>query len=94
MSIYLITYDLKSASKDYVDLYSKIKKIGEWQHPLESVWLVKSTTRDAWHIYEYLREEKDEKDLLMVVKVDLDDIQGWLPKSFWAWVHETVGRND
>lgn len=92
MSVYLVTYDLKSTSKDYGSLYARIKEMGEWQHPLDSVWLVKSDN-NARDIFSILCEEKDEKDLLMVVRVELSDIQGWLSKSFWNWVNENKGRN-
>jgi hypothetical protein len=86
MDVYLITYDLKSVNKDYAELFSRIKELGEWQHPLDSVWLVRSV-RNANSIYLSLREVMGEKDLAMVVKVELSDIQGWLPKSFWSWVN-------
>lgn len=89
MNAYLITYDLKSSSKDYSNLYTKIKEIGDWQHPLDSVWLVKSD-KSANEIFGGLREEKDEKDLLLVVRVELSDIQGWLSKTFWNWVNDIM----
>ncbi len=92
MNIYLITYDLKSSNRDYANLYALIKEMGEWQHPLDSVWLVK-TWRRASDIYDILRQEKGEKDLLMVVRVELSDIQGWLSKSFWNWVNDNNERN-
>lgn len=92
MNTYLITYDLKSSNKDYANLYALIKEMGEWQHPLDSVWLVK-TWRRASDIYAILRQEKGEKDLLMVVRVELSDIQGWLSKSFWNWVNDNNERN-
>jgi len=92
MNIYLITYDLKSPNRDYTNLYALIKDMGEWQHPLDSVWLIK-TWRSASGIYDILRREKGEKDLLMVVKVELSDIQGWLSKSFWNWVNDNNDRN-
>ncbi len=93
MNVYLITYDLKSVNKDYGSLYAKIKELGEWQHPLDSVWLVKSEEK-ARAIYETLREEKEAKDLLMVIRVELSDVQGWLPKTFWNWVHANNGRKE
>lgn len=39
--IFLITYDLKEPGQDYSELYEAIKGLGDWQHPLESMWLVK-----------------------------------------------------
>lgn len=40
MSIYLITYDLRTPGKDYNDLWDALKRLGA-KRALESVWLVK-----------------------------------------------------
>lgn len=92
MNTYLITYDLKSENKDYSNFYACIKGLGDWQHPLDSVWLVK-TSVNANNIFDILRNEKDEKDLILVIKVDLLDTQGWLSKTFWDWVNASNGKN-
>lgn len=38
---FIISYDLKGGGSDYTELYEAIKSVGEWQHPLESTWVVK-----------------------------------------------------
>lgn len=40
MRIYLITYDLKQIGQNYSELYNSIKSLGDWRHPMESVWFV------------------------------------------------------
>lgn len=38
----LITYDLKRPGQNYSELFTQIKKLGNWAHPLESTWLVQT----------------------------------------------------
>jgi len=46
--VYLITYDLNAEGQDYNLLYEKIKSLGEWFHPLESVWFLQPP---SWILY-------------------------------------------
>lgn len=83
--VYLITYDLKTLGKDYNTLYDAIKSIGEYYHPLESTWLVKSRL-NANSISASLRAVMDNNDYLFVVNINKQDRQGWLPKTAWEWL--------
>ena len=58
---YIISYDLKGGGADYTELYEAIKSVGEWQHPLESTWVVK-TDLDQNQIYEKLKILKSARD--------------------------------
>ena len=51
MNFYIVSYDLKNPGRDYTALYDAIKSIGEWQHPLESVWIVATNTCNENSIY-------------------------------------------
>lgn len=83
--VYLITYDLKTPGKDYNPLYDAIKSIGDYYHPLESTWLVKSHS-NANSISTSLRAIMDNNDYLFVVNISKQDRQGWLPKTAWEWL--------
>ncbi len=84
---FLITYDLKRPGQNYSDLYDAIKSEGDWQHPLESTWVVKTDNLVlANTIYEHLRPCIDENDSLFIVEITAQDRQGWLAKSFWEWL--------
>ena len=86
---FLITYDLKRPGQNYSDLYDAIKSEGDWQHPLESTWAVKTETSvSANTLYERLRPFIDENDSLFVVEITAQDRQGWLAESFWTWLKE------
>lgn len=86
---FLITYDLKRPGQNYSDLYDAIKSEGDWQHPLESIWAVKTgISVSAGTLYERLRPLIDENDSLFIVEITDQDRQGWLDKPFWTWLKE------
>jgi hypothetical protein len=84
---YVISYDLKIPGRDYTSLYDAIKSYNEWQHPLESTWIVFSSDT-ANEISAKLRANgnMDNSDLLFVCALDIRDRQGWLDKSVWDWI--------
>jgi hypothetical protein len=87
--VYLITYDLNKEGKDYNELYDKIKSLGSWFHPLESVWLLRpSFINDVNTIAEQLRTTMDINDHVFVVEITDQPRQGWLPKTAWEWLRE------
>ncbi len=86
MNFYIVSYDLKNPGRDYTALYDAIKSIGEWQHPLESVWIVATNTCNENSIYEKVKPELDPNDLLLIFKIEPKKRQGWLAKSFWTWM--------
>lgn len=86
--IYLITYDLRQPGRDYTSLYDAIKELGENNHPLESVWLVKNNQLDVTDIVNHLKKKMDDNDLLFVVDITESARQGWLPKSSWVWMNK------
>jgi CRISPR/Cas system-associated endoribonuclease Cas2 len=86
--IYLITYDLNTEGKDYNALYDKIKSLGQWFHPLESVWFLQSSLYGVDTISEQLRTVMDNNDHILVVNITNQSHQGWLPKTAWEWLRE------
>lgn len=87
MNIYSISYDLRQPNRDYTKLYEEIKKINNFIHPLESNWFVKSEL-SANDIYNRLKPHIDNNDLLLVIKVDETNKQGWMVRSFWDWLNK------
>ena len=86
--VFLITYDLRKPGQSYVELYEAIKSVGDWQHPLESTWIVKVNNNftSAENIYDKLRPKIDDNDLLFIVDITEQDRQGWLSKTVWTWL--------
>ena len=87
--VFFITYDLRTPGQSYVELYEAIKNVGDWQHPLESTWIIKvnSNFTFAENIYDKLRPKIDDNDLLFIVDITEQDRQGWLSKAVWTWLN-------
>ncbi len=85
MSFFIISYDLKAPGRDYASLYSEIKRFQEWQHPMESMWLI-YTNETANNIYNRIRPKMDDNDLLFVSELATRHWQGWLPRTCWDWI--------
>ncbi|MGI6521033.1 MAG: hypothetical protein ACOX2D_07840 [Fermentimonas sp.] len=88
---FLITYDLKHPERNYSELYEAIKNLGEWWHPLESTWVVKTPEDETSSsiIYNKLRDKMAYNDGLFIIRIhNNEDYQGWLPQSFWNWFIE------
>ena len=88
---YIISYDLKSPGRDYSSLYSAIKSVGDWLHPIESMWIV-WTIQDSNAIFNMLHPKMDVNDLLFISETNLQNRQGWLPKTSWEWMNQRVGN--
>lgn len=97
MKFFALTYDLRQPGKNYKELYDAIKEIagdGNWQHPMESFWVM--TVSDFSYtstesMYKVLRQFIDDNDSLFISRIDSSDHQGWMPKSFWNWFKEKKG---
>jgi len=85
--VYLVTYDLKG-NRDYTELYNALKASSGWWHYLESSWLIKSE-ETAEGVWKRLASEIAQGDRLLIIEVR-DNVQGWLPKKAWEWIHENV----
>ena len=90
---FIISYDLKGGGSDYTELYEAIKSVGEWQHPLESTWVVK-TDLDQNQIYDRLKTALDDVDHVLIFQIYPKERLGWLAKSFWAWMREKVEEEE
>lgn len=84
--VYLITYDLNKAGKNYDGLYKAIRAFGNPWHYLDSTWLIE-TKYSATQVYNQLAKEVDKDDYLFVVKVS-QDYQGWLVQAAWDWLNK------
>lgn len=97
MKFYTIIYDLRQPGRKYNELYDAIKAVGEgnWQHPMESFWVVALSdysSRNANNLYDEYRKYIDDNDSLIVNRMDITEYQGWMPKSFWEWINENKNK--
>lgn len=87
MNIYSITYDLKK-DRDYGKLHTAIRAIckDNWAKPTESNWLI-VTDKSATQINGYLSNYIDNDDVLMVIRVDINDCDAThIPKDVATWL--------
>ena len=91
--INLVTYDLRKPGRDYSSLYEAIKANSlSWAHPVESVWLIDTTTNPG-DVRDYLKKHIDSNDVLFVIQLQQNwassnlstDIVDWLKKSSRNW---------
>ncbi len=88
LKVYCICYDLRTPGKDYSGLYDSLRSIGEsCQHPLESVWYVK-TAKSSSDLFNELRPKIDDNDSIIVQEMNLSSYSGWMPTVFWNWLKE------
>lgn len=87
---YAINYDLKAPNRNYEPLYEEIKKSPRWWHFLESTWLI-ITEETAPEVWDRLAKKIDNNDFMLIIEVR-DNVQGWLPKEAWDWIHSYVPK--
>ena len=93
MARYIITYDLKNPSMSYNDFFETIKDIGDWQNPLENVWVVDTDMVSAGLIAQRLSPYFDKAtDRLFIAEVSPKNVQGWLGTKFWQWFNNDSKR--
>jgi hypothetical protein len=86
MAVLLITYEHKTAGKDYGPFFEEIKKSGEWWHFLDAIWIVDTNlTADA--LAHLLYPHMTKSDRLLVTKLAGDN-QGWLAEAAWEWLNK------
>ena len=87
-----INYDLRAPGRNYQPLYDWIKTHA-WAHPLESLWLIR-TTKDVKEVYAEARARVDSNDLLLIIDVTGDawwtNLPGG-PGTAVEWMHSYMG---
>ena len=68
MPVQLVAYDLRRPGQNYSRVIAAIEAIGEYRHPQESVWLVK-TSLTSRQLFDVLAAYVDTNDALMVTEV-------------------------
>lgn len=84
---YIITYDLNTEGYDYTSLFNEIKNLGEYYHPMDSMWVVfseYSQDRIASRLQKCMNLERDR---VFVAEIRPAASQGWLGSKFWQWLN-------
>ena len=69
----------------YNSIKDKMNKALDWYRVSSNFWIV-YTSSDVGRLYGRYKALIGSKGRLFVVKLDLNDRQGWMSKGFWAWI--------
>ena len=83
---FLITFDLKTAGRNYDSFFTALRNIGPWWHYLSSTWIVKGSNLNAVQIYDALAPHLGSNDHILVVEIDTRTKWGYLPMDAWRWL--------
>ena len=84
MPLYQISYDLNTPGQDYPTLDAVIKTSPDWNHILDSTWLV-WTAETAEQLETRLLPVIHRDNRLFLSRVGAD-CAGSMPSSVWTWV--------
>ena len=88
MSVYMISYDLKSPTNNRTKVEDSIKALGAWCKYVSTTFLV-STSSSLSEVQTAATKHLDENDYMIVCKVE-KPICGWLSEQQWNWIHENL----
>ena len=83
--VYNVSYDLNKTGKDYTGLHAELKNTYEWNHLLDSTWLL-YTSETADQIWQRLSPHIDKDDLILIAQI-VNNKQGWLNEATWKWLN-------
>ena len=95
MKIYLLSYELRSADKDYTPLYEFLEKAGNDRlHVLrDSWWIASSENMDIDGFCQNIRSFiNQDTDVFYFSEMSVTHINGWLASSSWNWYREQKNR--
>lgn len=86
MNTILISYDLRAPDKDYSKLINHLKSYGNWVKPLESFWIIR-TSSNVVQVRDAALNYIDQNDKIFVVDVTSKP-SAWknLPAEVVKWI--------
>ncbi len=92
--LYQISYELKAENKDYTPLYAAIKRFGEWQHPLETVWYVITDAPMSELYYNLMGTIEQKTDKLIISSITVINSGGRASSEFWEWIKKSMNYDN
>jgi hypothetical protein len=87
----LVTYDLNIPGQKYDKLTQAIESRGNCYRCLKSTWLLR-TRFTVVQVFNYLRQQIDDNDFILVVEVNPDNLRGWLDQKACNWIDGYVNH--
>lgn len=88
--IYQLTYELRTAEKDYSDFFSYLEQGlgGAALHVLRDAWWIALDVLDIDILCDDIRTRIGEKDVFFITQIPSGLINGWMPQTSWKWYQE------
>jgi hypothetical protein len=86
INLLLVTYALRSESKDYETFFVTLRgNAVQWWHFFDKTHIV-ATQHDARALRERLVPHIEVTDSILIVPVNPQNVDGWLPQAAWDWI--------
>ena len=82
-----VTFNFKGRSSPTESIESTLDKALDWIRYAPNCYILYTTT-DLPTWYSRLRKALREDDNIFVVELNIENRQGWLPKSVWEWIRK------
>jgi hypothetical protein len=86
MNLLLVTYALRSETKDYENFFVALRGNAlQWWHFFDKTHLI-ATEHDAKALRQRLVPHIEPTDSILIVPVNAQYVDGWLPQAAWDWI--------
>lgn len=95
--IYSLSYELKSAEKDYTSLFNYLEHnigLGGIHVMRDTWWIASDTELNINDICNEIRKLIAEKDHFFFTKLSDTGINGWLPSSSWEFFSDNTKKKE
>ena len=94
--VYIITYNPtepfnKAIFHNYIQSLYSLGYISDWWHYLDETYLVVSSL-NVTELYNHVFPGVPQRYLL-IVEINPNNAQGWLPLNAWTWLQKYQSRN-
>lgn len=91
MRYYIITFDrdANASYKPFHDAFVKHREINKWWHYIKSCYVI-GTEMEISDLSSHFKSTAETHGIPvrhLVLRVNLDENQGWLPKDAWEWIN-------
>lgn len=94
MNFISLTYSLKEKSnpEDWTEFLHTFKSLGDWQHPIEPMWLL-CTEFTAEEVYQKITKVADKCfEIYHITEFNPRNMHGRMLSKTWAWIKEKVDK--
>ena len=76
----------KTTFHGYIQSLHNLAYISDWFHYLDETYMIVSS-KDVTSLYKAIFPGIPQR-LLLIIEVNPNNAQGWLPKNAWAWIQK------